>query len=236
MPDLAIALFGRAPSAPDAKTRLRRGLAGSPGATLPACLLRDTAAVVTRVAGADTVVVCTPDDAGAEFRELVPAARHIVPQRGDELGRRMHQAFVDLFSLGYQRVMVIGTDLPTLPAAHLEMAADALAVAGRTRVVLGPAEDGGYYLIGLAGPAPGVFEGVAWSTPHVFAQTVAAAARAGLEVSTVPPWFDVDTRDDLARLAMDLQSLPRDVAPFTREWLRAASPIPRPASGPRSRR
>ncbi len=150
----------------------------------------------------------------------MPDAAHILRQRGEDLGARMHHTFVDLFALGYRGVIVIGTDLPTLPPAHLEMAVELLSVPDPPRVVLGPVDDGGYCVMGLTRPASGLFEGIAWSTPQVFAQTIAAADRIGLEVVRLPPWYDIDTPEDLTRLAADLQGLPAQVAPFTREWLR----------------
>ncbi|MDE3154064.1 MAG: TIGR04282 family arsenosugar biosynthesis glycosyltransferase [Acidobacteriota bacterium] len=241
MPDLVIALFGRAPSDPDTKTRLRHGLPASRGAGLPACLLRDTAAVAAQVAAADLAVVCTPgsEPALAEMHACVPGARHVLGQRGADLGERMHHAFVDLFARGYRRVVLIGTDLPTLPSVHLAQAAGALTGGERPRVVLGPAEDGGYYLIGLAGPEPRLFGGIAWSTPRVLEQTVGAALRIGLEVVRLPFWYDVDTPEDLARLRAESPGLPGDVAPFTRGWLAesppAASPSRPPGRGRRSR-
>jgi glycosyltransferase A (GT-A) superfamily protein (DUF2064 family) len=95
-------------------------------------------------------------------------------------------------------VLAIGADAPHVPAAALAEAAAALA--GRAEVVLGPAADGGYYLIGLRGPAPGLFAGIAWSTAGVLAATRARAEAAGLAVHLLPPGFDVDEVADLVRL------------------------------------
>ena len=118
----------------------------------------------------------------------------LLPQRGADLGERERGCvFRDLFAAGYGRVVMIGSDLPTLPRTHV---ARALELVSPRTVVLGRARDGGYYLIALAAEEPGtvpdLFRGIRWSTPAAFDDTVAAAHRAGLTVSLVPPWYDVD--------------------------------------------
>ncbi|HVC20214.1 MAG TPA: TIGR04282 family arsenosugar biosynthesis glycosyltransferase [Vicinamibacterales bacterium] len=216
---LAIALLGRAPSSPDAKTRLRQALPSDAGAALPLCLFLDTLEAVRRAAGGEAVPIVTPPDAAAELRHLMPDVGRILPQRGTDLGERMHHAFVDLFELGYGPVLLVGTDLPTLPPAHLTLAAEQLA-ARADRVVLGPAEDGGYYLIGLNRPERRLFDRIDWSTSRVFNQTRDAALRLGLDVCQVPGWHDVDTPEDLRRLAAELASLPPHVGRYVRKWMK----------------
>lgn len=209
----ALALFGRSPSSPDAKTRLRDAPPGAARA-----LFLDTLAVASRLAAADLIVCFTPPEAASEMRMLAPGAADYLVQRGGDLGERMAAAFADLFARGYARVLLVGTDLPTLPISHLETAEGWLA-SGEAGVVLGPADDGGYYLIGLTAPCPDLFAGIAWSTRQVFEQTVAAARRAGLILRCVPAWRDIDGLDDLHRLACALDDLPPDAAPHVRRWL-----------------
>ena len=134
---------------------------------------------------------------GAPFGELLPGAR-CRPQRGRDLGERLAAAIADELAAGPGPVLAIGADAPHIPAAVLAEAAAALA--DRADVVLGPAADGGYYLIGLRGPAPGLFAGIAWSTAGVLEATLARAGAAGLAVHLLPPSFDVDEVADLARL------------------------------------
>ena len=114
----------------------------------------------------------------------------------------MHAA-TSLLAQGYGAVCLVNSDSPTLPTAFLEHAAAALARPG-DRMVLGGADDGGYYLIGLKAPHARLFRDIAWSTDEVAAQTLARAATAGLDVVALPPWFDVDDAASLARLIEDL--------------------------------
>lgn len=102
---------------------------------------------------------------------------------------RLHHAISRVLALGYRRVLTIGTDSPTLPPAYLEEAAAQL---GEHDVVLGPAEDGGYYLIGVKAAPIALFEGIAWSTEEVFAQTLQRAEALQLSVHLLPQWYDID--------------------------------------------
>lgn len=120
-------------------------------------------------------------------------------------GRVLLHATRALFAQGYTSVCVLNADSPTLPTACLVDAARALAAPGR-RAVLGAAEDGGYYLLGMQSPEPELYTDIAWSTDAVAAQTRAAAARAGLAVHELPVWYDVDDPAALARLVAELGS------------------------------
>jgi rSAM/selenodomain-associated transferase 1 len=132
------------------------------------------------------------------------------PQTGADLGERMKNVFRDCFADGFTAVVVIGSDIPDLPP---EIFAEAFAALERRGAVIGPAADGGYYLIGFRKEmvVPGVFEGIAWSTETVFAETLGRLARAGVRVYRLPLRRDVDTVDDLR----DLVRRHRDT-PFAR--------------------
>jgi glycosyltransferase A (GT-A) superfamily protein (DUF2064 family) len=121
-----------------------------------------------------------------------------------------------LLASGHSGVMALNSDGPTLPASHLEQGIDRLDEAD---VVLGPGEDGGYYLIGFKEPHPGLFQEIDWSTERVMAQTLARAESLGLNVFLLPAWYDVDTASDLDRLRAEIASLPPDVVPHTRVFL-----------------
>ena len=108
----------------------------------------------------------------------------------------MRAAFEAAFAAGHPRVLIIGSDLPGLSAEVLRRA---LRLLDAHPAVVGPAADGGYYLLGLRGMADGVFHGIAWSTERVQAQTLAAASKLGLRVALLPTLSDVDTANDLAR-------------------------------------
>ncbi len=126
-------------------------------------------------------------------------------QVGDTLGERMADALQRVLDEGHQRVVLIGTDAPTLPTHHVVQAFEKLEQAD---IVLGPATDGGYYLIGANKVRPrDLFDGIAWGTREVFAQTVAAVQRAGLSFDLLPPWYDVDDEADLRFLQAHLLAM-----------------------------
>ncbi len=193
--ETAVAVLGRAPSAPG-KTRL-----GGSTPELRRALLLDTWDAVLEGSW-DTALIFTPVEAAAECailaRRSTPSPL-LTPQEGEELGARMSAAFASLFAAGYLRVILIGSDLPTLPADRLHEAERALRAGAD--VVLGPSQDGGYYLVGLTRSNDAIFKGVRWGGPDVFLQTKLRAEAAGLRVKTVAPWYDVDTPADLRRVA-----------------------------------
>ncbi|MEQ1785210.1 MAG: TIGR04282 family arsenosugar biosynthesis glycosyltransferase, partial [Hyphomonadaceae bacterium] len=143
-------------------------------------------------------LACAPSSTLVFFQIMEERqAVKLIDQVGDDLGARMQQAFDTLFAQGYQRVFIVGTDIPSLPLDHYKQA---LALLDSHDVVLGPALDGGYYLIGLKQPRPELFANIAWSTDRVLAATQEKAASLGLKTALLPPWRDVDTIDDLQAL------------------------------------
>jgi rSAM/selenodomain-associated transferase 1 len=160
----------------------------------------------------------------APFADLVPGAR-CRPQEGRDLGERMVQAVSAEFEEGGRPVLVVGADAPHLPTASLAEAARALDAG--TDVVLGPAEDGGYYLVGVRVPVPGLFDGIAWGTAGVLAATVARAGAAALTTHLLGTSFDVDEAPDLLRLEALLArgevDLPRTAALLAARHARTGS-------------
>jgi rSAM/selenodomain-associated transferase 1 len=146
--------------------------------------------------------------------QLVGPAIDVIAQRGDDLGQRMAHVFEDSFRLGMESVVIVGSDLPDLPSRLLRDALDALR-GHEARAVLGPASDGGYYLIGLNRPQPALFDRIEWSTERVMAQTREAATTLGFEVVLLDEWNDVDDAADLSRLMRDA---PESSATRTRAW------------------
>jgi rSAM/selenodomain-associated transferase 1 len=226
----ALAVMLRVPGAEPVKTRLAAALGAPAAALLARCFARDALEAAARLPGLTAVAAFSPPSAAGAMAALAPAGMRRLPQRGADLGARMANLVGDLLGAGHRAAMLVGSDLPALPAAYVGEAARALAD-GSADLVLGPAEDGGYYLIGLSRPAPALFTGVAWSTGEVLAATRAQAAALGLRARLLPPWHDVDTPSDLARLRRDLLAAPgadRPGSPAwrTRRWL-AAFPAPR---------
>jgi rSAM/selenodomain-associated transferase 2/rSAM/selenodomain-associated transferase 1 len=218
----AVGVMARAPSDDTGKTRLMRSI-GVNDDDLRRALLLDTLDAVQQIQTADVFVLFTPDRASAEFQALNRSTPPLLSQRGDGLGNRLHNAFADLLALGYSRVVIVGSDLPTLPAPYVEQALAHL-VGGEGRIVLGPCTDGGYYLIGLQQACPALFAGMEWSTPDVFQATVVLAEARGLRVRLTPPWQDVDDADDLRRAARSAGERP-SAGQRTRAWVKAHAAV-----------
>ncbi|MGH8773552.1 MAG: TIGR04282 family arsenosugar biosynthesis glycosyltransferase, partial [Burkholderiales bacterium] len=202
----ALAMMIKAPRAGENKTRLVPPLAPDEAAALSICFLRDTAANIAGVTSqgdAESIAVYTPVGAETAFDGLLPETFKLLGQRGDGLGERLFYATEDLLAVGYQSVCLINSDSPTLPSALLQAAVSTLARAG-DRVVLGAADDGGYYLIGLKRAHRHLFEKIDWSTPRVLSQTVERAAEIDLEVEVLPAWYDVDDAATLRNLCDEL--------------------------------
>lgn len=167
-------------------------------------------------------VAYAPADARPHFADALPAGIRYLPQRGRDLGEREWHVFADLFREQVSPVLLMGSDLPTLPLGHLEAAFRLLSEA-KARVVFGPSRDGGYYCVGAepdaAGLAP-LFENIAWGTDAVLHQTLEQARRHDIEVRLAPEWDDVDTFDDVRRLWGRLSSTADDLdAPYTHKVL-----------------
>jgi hypothetical protein len=210
----ALAVMTKVPLAGESKTRLAPPLTRGEAADLSACFLRDTAASVAAACAASGgaaqgVVVYTPAGAAASFDALLPAGFALLAQRGEGFGERLRNAARDLFAVGYGSLCLVASDSPTLPTRALVAAVEELSRAGE-RVVLGAADDGGYYLIGVKSDSPRLFEEIDWSTERVAAQTVARAEECCLPVALLPAWYDVDDHRALARLCEELLGEPRE--------------------------
>ncbi len=196
----------KAPQAGNSKTRLVPPLAPEQAAKLSACFLRDTCeniSAVSKQGNAAGVAVYTPVGSEGFFDGLVPPSFRYLHQRGSLFGDRLCHATEDLIALGYDSLCLIDSDSPTLPPQFLRAAVMALARPG-DRMVLGPAKDGGYYLIGLKKLHRRVFENIDWSTSKVLTQTVARATEIKLPVTLLPSWFDVDDGTTLRQLCNEL--------------------------------
>ena len=196
----------KAPRTGQVKTRLTPPLTPQEAAELSACFLRDTAAAITRIArdgSAQGVAVYTPAGAENEFREILPPEFALVAQRGEALEERLIFATEDLFALGFKAVCLINSDSPTVPPQAFSQAAQILSTQ-EDGVVLGPSEDGGYYLIGFNKLHRALFENIEWSTSRVLQQTLERAQESGLRVHLLPTWYDVDDAATLRRLCQEL--------------------------------
>jgi rSAM/selenodomain-associated transferase 1 len=130
-----------------------------------------------------------------------PTAKSFV-QEGQDLGERMANAIARSFESGMEKVVLIGTDCPTLQSQHLNEAFEALS---NSDLVLGPATDGGYYLIGMKRKADYLFEGISWSTAEVLSQTLAVATAHGLHFTLLDELSDIDTQEDWERYSSQIE-------------------------------
>jgi uncharacterized protein len=204
-PRCALALMAKLPFAGEVKTRLTPPLTSEEAAKLSMCFLRDMTMNLWDLNGdgREAVVLYTPADAQKVLRGLVPIGFRLLAQRGETLGERLINAAAELLSDGFESVCLINSDSPTLPSEILMTAASLLAQDG-DRVVLGPSQDGGYYLIGLKRPDAYLFERIAWSTADVLAHTIERAAEIDLPVELLPTWYDVDDAATLRVLCDEL--------------------------------
>jgi len=214
---VGLAIMAKAPRVGAVKTRLCPPLRAPEAAELARCFLLDTVDRVRLVAGARPIVAYAPVEAVSQFEEVAPAFT-LIPQRGGDLGERQIHLIEDVLALGLQAALVIGTDSPTLPRECLDEAVG-LVMAPDVDMVLGPTEDGGYYLIGMRRPCAALFENMPWSTPTVLGRTLERAQRLGLRVACLPTWFDVDTGADLERLRVELEAAPAASPRQTRAFL-----------------
>ena len=213
----AVAIMAKAPRAGEVKTRLCPPLSLVDAAELYRRLLLDKIEQVRSLRTASLAIAYTPDEARAFFEEVAPGFV-LVPQRGADLGDRLANSLGELLDTGHRGALAIDSDTPTLPLEFLQQALD-LIVTPEIDVVLGPTEDGGYYLIGLRAVHRELFEAMAWSTQQVLPETIRRADAKGLRVACLPPWYDIDTPDDLTRLQTALAASDGEAPRHTRKFL-----------------
>lgn len=202
----AVTIMAKASVPGMCKTRLVPPLTFEQAASLNTAFLLDIAANIAAAAKTTPIlglVAYQPREAHAFFASLLPAEFCLLAPREEGLGVSLSHAMRDLIEAGFQGACLVNGDSPTLPTAHLLAAIRALAEPG-DRVVLGPAADGGYWLIGLKWFHPRLFQDIAWSTERVFAQTCDRAREIGLPVALAPPWYDVDDSETLTLLRFEL--------------------------------
>src|SRR6478609_6358943 len=241
----ALAVVTKAPQAGRVKTRLVPPLTPEEAAELTKCFLRDTVAAISSVcsrrsvgdaskmqfehAGASHseaataacgIAVYTPVGSESAYTDILPAAFSLLPQRGDGFGERLYFAVEDLFKCGFASVCLIDSDSPTVSAENFAEAVELLSTS-EDRVVLGPSDDGGYYLIGVKKPHGHLFQQIDWSTERVLNQTMQRATEIGIEIKLLPIGYDVDDDAGLRRLCNELltDTTASDIAPCTRRFL-----------------
>lgn len=215
----ALMVVAKQPAPGQTKTRLTPALTGEQASALYECFLLDTLDIIrTACAQLDItpIIAYLPQEGEGYFRQIAPDFELLL-QEGSDLSERLHHATTRCLTQGYDRAVIMDSDSPSLPAAHL---VEAFAAVDAADVSLGACEDGGYYLIGLRKPAPSLFLTVTMSTDHVTADTLERAAQAGLSVHLLPVHYDIDYVSDLKRLTEELSQLPDQIAAHTRAFLK----------------
>jgi rSAM/selenodomain-associated transferase 1 len=202
----AIAVMAKASLPGRTKTRLVPPLSEEEAAELNTVFLRDaadnmlSAAAFAKVSG---WMAHSPAGSAPFFRSHLPTGVGLLETVAPTLGECLHFASSALLCSGHSAVCLINADSPTLPVDYLVIAATVLAADG-DRIVLGPATDGGYYLVGMKRPLAELFDNIAWSTERVYAQTIEKADALGLPVVELPTWYDVDNAETLQTLICEV--------------------------------
>jgi uncharacterized protein len=198
--DNAVILFARDPVLGKVKTRLFPYLNKETILKLYICFLRDSLEKIRQVENADLFVGVAPSNESGFFTGIQGSDIRIFVQEGKELGDKMRQAIQDRFAEGYEKVVIIGSDSPSLPVSYIKRA-----LSSDKGLILGPSTDGGYYLIGMCGKRVEVFTGVTWGTENVLQQTCERLVREGVTLELLPVWYDIDTPEDLTFFKTHLQ-------------------------------
>jgi rSAM/selenodomain-associated transferase 1 len=177
--------------------------------------LLDSLEIMRQVKDVHRFIAYLPQEANDYFRKLAPDFK-LIPQLGSSLGARLDNALRHCLNSGYEHAVIMDSDSPSLPATYVQQAFSELKTSDG---VIGPCDDGGYYLIGLNTPAPSLLREVQMSTINVTQDTLSLAEKEGLQLAQLPMWYDVDNGKGLDHLRNDLISLPSDYAPHTRTFL-----------------
>ncbi len=217
----ALVVFAKAPIPGQVKSRLIGALTPEQVTELYVCFLQDTFAMMEAVQEEReqlSLVLCyTPADDLEAFEAADLDGCLMLAQHGQDLGERLHNCLTDLQATGFQTVVILGADSPTLPE---EIVIEAFARLTQSQaVVIGPSTDGGYYLVGLNQAQPALFTGMDWGSETVLAQTEARAAELNLRLSRLPEWNDVDTPEDLRQLQEQISAGAAE-APKTTKYLK----------------
>ena len=218
----ALVVMLKIPIAGQVKTRLAAQIGKEDATKLYRCFIHDTFSGISLLKNIDIIAAYAPQNLINMAQKLAPSGVIAISQKGRDLGERIQNVFSHLFSIGYKKIAIIGADSPDLPTEYIEKSF--LLLKGKTRLVIGPAEDGGYYLIAMSNPslpiamlsgngnpasllkggevgfAAEIFKDIPWGTGTVFKETIEKAKRAGLKSAVLPQWYDVDEINTLKKL------------------------------------
>lgn len=191
------------------KTRLVPPLSPEQAATVYTAFLIDGCDTLAKLSNVDLIIAYTPAAAQSDLQALIGDNAIYIPQMGADLGERLTSVTQWAAEHEYTKILLVGSDSPTLPISYI---LKAFTLLDSREVVIGPSTDGGYYLIGFSTETvettvPHVFKDIAWSTADVFEQTVARIRSLQATLGLLPPWYDIDTAEDLAFLHAHISAM-----------------------------
>ncbi|MFC2028887.1 TIGR04282 family arsenosugar biosynthesis glycosyltransferase [Chloroflexota bacterium] len=216
----ALIVVAKQPFPGKTKTRLSPPLKPEQASALYECFLLDTLEQMRRVKEVQRILAYLPFE-GIDYFQTIAQDFALILQVGHDLGSRLDNTLNKYLSAGFESAVIMNSDSPTLPAEYLTQAFEALS--GNADVVLGPCDDGGYYLIGVKKPAPRLMREIKMSTPSVMEETIALAKEEDLELYELPAWYDVDDRKSLLRLVEELDQNNKTNAVYTHRFLQQES-------------
>ena len=206
---ICVIVFAKNPVPNQVKTRLVPTLSPEQAATLYTAFLTDWCETLAKLPGVDPIIAYTPPEAASNLQALIGDGAIYIPQVGANLGERLTSATQWAIEHEYTKILLVGSDSPTLPISYISQGFTQL---DAQDIVIGPSTDGGYYLIGFSARnlttiVPFIFEDIAWSTADVFEQTLARIRSVKATIGILPPWYDIDTAEDLAFLSAHLSAM-----------------------------
>ena len=209
MVSTCLIVFAKNPIPNQVKTRLLPKLSADQAASLYCAFLMDWCETLAELSNVDVVIAYTPPEGGSDLQRLIGNNVTYIPQTGTDLGARLTSATQWACDNGYKKILIVGSDSPTLPLSYISQAILSLNFCD---IVIGPSMDGGYYLIGFSSDnlnvvVPYIFEEIAWSTAHVLRQTVERIHTLNATFKLLPPWYDIDTPEDLVFLHAHLSAM-----------------------------
>ena len=204
-----VIVFAKNPVPNQVKTRLVPTLSPEQAATLYTAFLTDGCETLAKLLDVDIIVAYTPTAARSDLQALIGNDAIYIPQIGVDLGERLASATQWAAEHKYTKILLVGSDSPTLPISYISKA---LTLLDSRDIAIGPSTDGGYYLIGFSAETldttvPHIFKDIAWSTADVFQQTVAHIRSLKSTFGLLPPWYDIDTAEDLAFLQAHISAM-----------------------------
>lgn len=207
--ETCLIVFAKNPVPNQVKTRLTPMITAEQAASLYSAFLIDWAAALKTLEDVDLIIAYTPPGSKSDIKNVVGDDVTYIQQTGHDLGERLTAATQWTAEKGYDKVVIVGSDSPTLPISFIT---DAIEGLNTREVIIGPSMDGGYYLIGLSintisKTIPSIFNGIAWSTDQVLKQTIDRIQNIKVSLKLLPPWYDVDTPEDLVFLHTHLNAI-----------------------------